>query len=168
MVEKVYKVLFLGRENVARSLMAEALLRELAGDRFEVYSAGLEQAGAPDPMALRTLQLAKMPTDGLRPKLLQEATDGGAREFDFVITVSDRVSHEELPSFAGKPMIVHWGTDDPTEENGSQSERQVVYGRALRQLRNRIEVFVNLSIDRLDRLVLKAKMDTLGEVRPRE
>lgn len=168
MVQKVYKVLFLGRENAARSLMAESVLRDMSNGRFEAASAGLEPSVAADPMAVRTLQLAKMPTDNLRPKLLQEATGGGTREFDFVITVSDRVALEELPSFPGKPMIVHWGTDDPRGEGNSDSERQVVYGRALRQLRNRIEVFVNLGFDRLDRLVLQAKMETLGDVRPRD
>lgn len=166
MVDKVYKVLFLGRENAARSLMAESLLRELAAGRFAVCSAGLAPTETADDLAIRTLELAKFPTDGLRPKLLDEVMGDG--NFDFVITVSDRVGREDLPTFPGSPMIVNWGTDDPRADGGSISERQVVYGRALRQLRNRIEVFANLSLERLDRLVLQAKMDTLGEVRPRD
>ena len=75
---------------------------------------------------------------------------------------------DDLPPFPGNPMVVNWGTDDPRAADGTEPERQVVYGRALRQLRNRIEVFANLSIERLDRLVLQAKLDVLGDVRPRD
>ena len=168
MHEDVYRVLFVGRENAARSLMAEALLRDLAGDRFEAFSAGVDPADGVDPLALRTLDLAQIPADGLRVKQIGEFLNGGGMNLDFVIVVSDRVGADDLPPFPGNPMVVNWGTDDPRAADGTEPERQVVYGRALRQLRNRIEVFANLSIERLDRLVLQAKLDTLGDVRPRD
>ncbi len=165
--DKTYRVLFLGRENAARSLMAEGLLRELGGGRFQAESAGIDGIDQADDLAVHTMELAKISTDGLRPKSVADLPAGDGH-FDFVITVSDRVGDQDLPSFAGSPMVVKWGTDDPRAIEGPQSERQVAYSRAFRQLRNRIEVFANLPIERLDRLMLQAKMDTLGEVRPRD
>ncbi|WP_278361305.1 arsenate reductase ArsC, partial [Idiomarina abyssalis] len=84
------KVLFLCTANSARSLMAEAVFRQFAGDDFEVASAGTEPT-QPEPGALTALEHLGVETDGLHSKALD---DIDLNSFDYVISLCDRARTE--------------------------------------------------------------------------
>jgi arsenate reductase (thioredoxin) len=130
----VKKVLFLSSTNSARSQMAEALLRALAEDAFEAYSAGSA------PLALHPLAVAVMAERGIdmagqRPKGLQEFI--GTAQFDHVITVCDR-DEKACPVFPGKGTREYWPFADPARGEGSPDERLARF----RELRDQIEARV--------------------------
>ncbi len=68
MSERQYNVLFLCTGNSARSIIAESILRKVGAGRFQAFSAGSHPKGAVNPFALKVLEHAKYPTDGLRSK----------------------------------------------------------------------------------------------------
>jgi arsenate reductase (thioredoxin) len=77
MSEKVYNVLFVCTHNSARSIMAEGLLNSLGRGNFVAYSAGSHPAGQVNPVALKTLERLRIPTDGYRSKDWDEFARGG-------------------------------------------------------------------------------------------
>ena len=102
------RVLILCTGNSARSQMAEGLLRHDAGDRFEVFSAGVE-ASFVRPQAIAVMREIGIDISGHRSKSAEEFTD---QEFDHVITVCDN-ANERCPAFPGKTKRIHWSFDDP-------------------------------------------------------
>ena len=81
---------------------------------------------------------------------------------DFVFTVCDQAANEPCPAWPGQPMTAHWGMADPAAVEGSEREKREAFRRALRELENRIKIFVNLRVDALSRIALKRKVDEIG------
>ena len=104
------RVLFLCTGNSARSQMAEAIMRQLAGDKYEVASAGTIPKPHVHPEAIGTLERHHVSAKGLVPKDLSVFA---GQIFDFVITVCDRAL-EQCPVFPRADMI-HWSFPDPAE-----------------------------------------------------
>jgi|HubBroStandDraft_5_1064220.scaffolds.fasta_scaffold318209_2 protein-tyrosine-phosphatase len=102
------RVLFLCTGNSARSQMAEALLRHVAGRRFEVFSAGTTPRENVHPDALQTLRRNSVPVEGLSPKDVARFAGG---RFDYVITLCDQ-AREHCPRFASAETM-HWTFEDP-------------------------------------------------------
>jgi ArsR family transcriptional regulator len=125
------RVLFVCTANSARSLMAEALLRHMAGDRFEVASAGTEPA-QPHPLALQVLQEAGIPTDGLNSKSLAELQ---GQYWDYVITLCEKAARECTLGASGAQQIA-WDFPDPAEAN-----RPATFALTLKELKERIGLF---------------------------
>jgi arsenate reductase (thioredoxin) len=140
------RVLFLCTHNSARSQMAEGLLRNIAGDRFEVFSAGTE-ATAVRPQAIAAMAEIGIDIGGQASKTLERYL---AEPFDWVITVCDR-ARESCPVFPGARRTDHWGFDDPSEATGTDEERMAVYRRVRDEIAARIRDFAAQpsSIDRL-------------------
>ncbi len=136
--------IFICTGNSARSIMAEALLRDLAGDRFNAFSAGTRPAGAPHPLALETLRRHGHDISGLRSKSLDEFLQPGAPGMDFIFTVCDSAANEECAIWPGRPTSGHWGIPDPAAAQGSDAEKALAFQRAYEQMRNRIEAFAAL------------------------
>jgi len=166
MTDRKYNVLFLCTHNTARSIMAEAILRGRAGDRFNAGSAGVEPGTAIHPMALRVLEQARLPTQGLRPKGWDPFTGPNAPAFDFVFTVCDRVSGENCPPWAGQPITADWSVPDPAAFVGPEPVQMARFQEAFRFLDKRIKIFVSLPIGELDRLSLQQKVDEIGRLAP--
>ncbi|MGZ3419465.1 MAG: arsenate reductase ArsC [Polyangiales bacterium] len=103
------RVLFLCTGNSARSQIAEALLRHIGRDAFEVHSAGTEPRESITPLARETLDELGIPYEGQHPKDLAQYV---GQSFDYVITLCDRVN-ESCPSFPGAELI-HWSFPDPS------------------------------------------------------
>ena len=158
----MYNVLFLCAGNSARSVMAEALLNALGKGRFQAFSAGSHPTGAVNPLTVETLATAGLPTEGHRSKSWDEFAAPGAPRMDFVFTVCDSAAGEVCPVWPGQPMTAHWGFPDPAAAEGAHAERKAVFLDVFKQIKRRIEVFVELPIASLDRLALKAKVDEIG------
>lgn len=116
------RVLILCTGNSARSQMGEALLRHLAGDRFDVYSAGT-QPSTLNPYAV--LAMAEIGID-IRDQYSKSLNQFLQQEFDYVITVCDHAA-EVCPIFPGPAHRIHWGFPDPTAVEGSHQEKLAAF-----------------------------------------
>lgn len=159
-----YNVLFLCTGNSARSIMAEAILNRKAKGSFTAYSAGSHPAGAVRPEALKQIELAGIPTAGLRSKSWNEFAAPGAPRMDFVFTVCDNAAGEACPVWPGQPMSAHWGIEDPAAVEGTDIDKGRAFNEAFRYMRNRIAAFVALPLKSLDALSLKAKLREIGRL----
>jgi protein-tyrosine-phosphatase len=113
------RVLFLCTGNSARSQVAEALLRHVAGDRFEVFSAGTTPRENVHPDAIETLRRKSVPVDGLTPK---DVTTFAGQPFDYVITLCDR-AREHCPRFDFAETM-HWTFPDPAAVSDPAARRR--------------------------------------------
>jgi arsenate reductase (thioredoxin) len=115
------RVLFICVHNSARSQMAEALLKHLAGDKFEVESAGLEP-GKLNPLAVAVMQEIGIDISQNQTKSVFELYKQGKR-YDYVVTVCDESQSGQCPVFPGAAEQMHWGFDDPSAFTGTQEEK---------------------------------------------
>jgi arsenate reductase len=159
---RLYNVLFLCTGNSARSILAESYLNTVAGDRFGSYSAGSHPRSAVHPLTLDTLRIAHLATAGLRSKSWDEFAREGAPKMDFVITVCDAAAGEVCPVWPGQPINAHWSFPDPAAFEGREVEQRAFFLEVFRQIRNRLDLFRNLPVERLDRLALKQELDGIG------
>ena len=134
------RVLFVCTGNSARSLFAEALLRHIGGDRFDVRSAGTYPKGV-NPLTLRTLEEAGIPTERLSSKQVDEFV---GQPFDYVITVCDQ-AREACPVFPGVENALHWGYDDPAAVEGSEEQRRAAFRQVFTAISERIRRFAILA-----------------------
>jgi arsenate reductase len=134
MTENKPRVLFLCTHNSARSQMAEGVLRNLAGDRFAVYSAGTEATHV-RPLAIRAMDEIGIDISGQESKALGRYL---GEQFDYVITVCDE-ANEACPFFPGAKNRLHWSFEDPSQADGSEEERLTIFRRVRDEIRERIE-----------------------------
>jgi arsenate reductase len=163
MSEKQYNVLVLCTGNSARSILGEVLFNKLGRGKFKAYSAGSKPAGKVNPSALEWLQKQGYSTDGLRSKNWDEFAAPGAPEFDFIFTVCDNAAGEACPIWPGKPATAHWGIPDPAHVEGDEA-RRAAFKKAAEQLSRRIQLFLSLPIEKLDKLALKDKLTEIGRI----
>lgn len=160
-MKRHYNVLFLCTGNSARSIMGEAILNFKGRPHFTAYSAGSHPSGAVRPEALRQLEGAHIPNDGLRSKAWDEFSLPGAPPLDFVFTVCDNAANEICPVW-GQPITAHWGVPDPAAVRGSQAEVERAFREAYMILDRRIGLFLSLPLQSLDTLALKRQLDDIG------
>lgn len=163
--ERTYNVLVLCTGNSARSILGEALFNTLGKGRFIAHSAGSKPAGQVNPFALELLKQQGFGTEGLRSKSWDEFAVPGAPEFDFIFTVCDNAAGEACPLWLGRPATAHWGIPDPAAVTGDDATRRAAFRKASDQLARRIQLFMNLPIEKLDKLVLKEKLAEIGRIR---
>lgn len=157
-------VLFLCTHNSARSILAEALLNHLAPNRFHAFSAGSSPRPnqQPNPLALRVLEDAGIPTADLRSKNWDEFATPDAPRMDLVITVCDNAAGETCPVWPGAPATAHWGYPDPSESQGSEEQRLEAFRRTMLAIRHRVELLMALRPDQLDRFTLQDQARALA------
>ena len=158
-----YNVLFLCTGNSARSIMAEAIMNRKGNPTFTAYSAGSHPSGTVRAEALRQLEPAHLPTQGLRSKSWDEFAKPGAPELHFVFTVCDNAAKEVCPIWPGQPMTAHWGVADPVAATGTPEEVERAFREAFVTLDRRISLFLALPLATLDRLALKKEIDRIGK-----
>jgi arsenate reductase len=151
MQHKPLNVLFLCTHNSARSILAECTLNHIGDGRFKAYSAGSSPRDnqQPNPFALEALRRAGFSTDGLQSKAWDAFAAPGAPEMDLIITVCDNAAGEACPVWPGHPATAHWGYADPSEVQGSDEVRLAAFLRTLQQIRHRLDLLVNLPLDKL-------------------
>lgn len=157
-----YNVLFLCTGNSARSIMAEAILRRKGFPTFTAFSAGSHPKGTVHPAAAHQIELANLPTTGLRSKDWGEFAKPGAPQLDFVFTVCDNAAKEVCPVWPGQPMTAHWGVPDPAAVEGTPEQIEKAFRDAFVALDRRISLFLCLPLASLDQLALKREVDRIG------
>jgi arsenate reductase (thioredoxin) len=133
---KKERVLILCTGNSARSQMAEGLLRHIAGDRFEIESAGTI-ASFVRPQATAAMAEIGIDISGHRSKSLDEFL---TNSFDYVITVCDN-ANETCPAFPGPAKRIHWSFDDPANATGSGDEVLKKFRRIRDEIKLKLEEF---------------------------
>jgi arsenate reductase len=131
------RVLFLCTGNSARSVIAEALLKKMGGDDFEVYSAGTDPKGI-NPYTIKVLEQDHIDTADFYSKNMNEFI---GQHFDYVITVCDQAA-ERCPVFPGDPERIHWSFSDPAAVDGDDLVKLAAFQETLRGMRRRIDPFI--------------------------
>lgn len=116
--------------------MAEGLLRNRAGDRFEVASAGTRPAGL-NPTAVRSMAEIGIDISSQESKHVDSLAE---QEFTHVITVCDN-ARQACPTFPATTQSLHWSFEDPAEAPGSGEERMKVFTRVRDEIDERIAQF---------------------------
>ncbi len=158
-----YNVLFLCTGNSARSIMAEAILNGKGKPLFTAYSAGSHPSGIVRPEALKLMELARLPTEGLRSKSWEEFAKPGAPKMNFVFTVCDHAAQEMCPVWPGQPMTAHWGVPDPAMVKGTPEQIEHAFRDAYLILERRISLFLNLPLSGLERLAIQKEINRIGD-----
>jgi arsenate reductase len=132
------RVLMLCTGNSARSQMAEGLLREFAGDRFEVESAGVA------PTQVRPEAIAVMREIGIdiSQQRSKSVDDFAGQEFAYVITVCDN-ANEQCPVFPGNTQRLHWSFADPAAAEGDYDQRLNFFRNVRDEILQRLQLFID-------------------------
>jgi arsenate reductase (thioredoxin) len=162
-MQRPYNVLILCTGNSARSILGEALFNTLGAGRFRAYSAGSHPKGRVHPMAIELARSIGYPVQGLRSKSWDEFAAPRGPELNFVITVCDKAAGEVCPLWPGQPITTHWGFPDPAVVEGPEDVQREAFAQTLRQMCRRVELFLALPVETLDRLALEAKMRAIGK-----
>ena len=159
MENRPYKFLFLCTGNSARSILGEYLLRDLAGSRFQVFSAGSFPTGKVNPLAIQVLKdVYNIDASDARSKSWEEFEDV---EFDFVVTVCDN-ARETCPIWPGQPIVAHWSSPDPAAVEGTEAEKYRAFKEVAFQINRRLQLFTSLPLEKLDRAKLGAAIREIG------
>ena len=158
-------ILFLCTHNSARSILAEALLNDMGGDKFRAFSAGSSprENQQPNPLALQALQGAGISTAGLSSKSWDVFATPDAPKMDLVITVCDNAAGEVCPFWPGHPATAHWGYADPSEVQGSDAERLAAFQHTMLQIEQRLQMLVSLPLAGINTLMLQNEARNLSK-----
>ncbi len=166
MTARKFNVLFICTGNSARSIFAESILRDLAGDRFVAFSAGTKPRSELNPFALDVLKQKGHDVAVLRAKNISEFQGPDAPHLDFVFTVCDQAANEECPAWQGQTISAHWGLSDPVKVEGTDAEKSLAFHQTYGALRNRMVGFAALPLTSLDRISLQKAVDDIGQSKP--
>lgn len=133
------KVIFLCTGNACRSQIAEAWLRELGGESFEVNSAGLEPHGV-NPYTITVMEELGFDMSAHRSKHLDEFIREA--EFDYLITVCGNAD-ERCPFFPGMGLRLHWPFEDPAAFEGPEPEKLAVFRKVRDQIKDKIQSWLD-------------------------
>lgn len=135
------RVLFLCTGNSARSQMAEGLLRHMAPDKFEVYSAGVNPTQL-NPLAVKVMTEIGIEISMQKSKSVMEFI---GQKFDYVITVCDN-ARQTCPVFPGKYEKIHWDLEDPAQAQGADDGKLVVFRNIRDQIKTKIVEWLKLML----------------------
>jgi arsenate reductase len=145
MHKSVTRVMFVSKENAARSLLAEACLRHLGKSQFRAFSCGVPafSKGQPNEWTLLTLKTAGIGIEGLHCKGWSEFLRNGAPRMDFVISL-DKESASEQPMWPGQPETAVWAFPALVQRKNNSTDVAIATLQTLHALRRRIELLVSL------------------------
>ncbi|HTJ93097.1 MAG TPA: arsenate reductase ArsC [Pararobbsia sp.] len=156
-------VLFLCWANSARSIMAEALLRELGGDKFSAFSAGVQPAMQVHPLALAQLEPHVTSDQPLRPVSWHLYARPDAPRMDLIIAMCEQSGALSPATFPGTPMFCRWNFPDPVEKQGTPAEQAREFEQVFRQILRRMSVFVALPLHSMKRAETVATIDAMRD-----
>jgi len=127
------RVLFLSTRNAGRSLIAAAWLRQAAGERFEVDSAGTHPAAVPHPVAVAVMLEVGIDLSRTRPR---SSASARGSDYDLVIVVATLEAAPAPPHLDGARELIHWWCEDPATAATAQQVQ------AFRRVRDDLQVRV--------------------------
>ncbi|WP_340588573.1 arsenate reductase ArsC [Erythrobacter alti] len=159
-------ILFLCTANSARSILAEAILRDRGNDRFTAFSAGSKPRGEPNPLALQLLEAKGHDIAHLSSKNWDKFAVPGAPVMHAVITVCDNAEGESCPIWPGHPVQAHWGIPDPAgiAADGSHIDGDLGgFETAYRRLAQRVDAMLALDEDSLGDREWRDALSRIGQ-----
>jgi arsenate reductase len=117
-----------------------------------------------NPFAIEQVRALGYPVENLRSKSWDEFAEPGAPEMDFIVTVCDNAAGEVCPLWPGQPVTAHWGFPDPAAFEGADEQKRSVFAQTLHQMRNRVQLFLSLPLETLDRMAIESRMRAIGKL----
>ncbi len=154
-------VLFLCWANSARSIMAESLLRELGGDNFGAFSAGIQPATSVHPLALAQLEPHVTSDQRARPTSWQLFARPEAPKMDLIIAMCEQSGALSPAMFPGSPMFCRWNFPDPVEKQTDDADQARAFEQVFRQILRRVSVFVALPLHSMKPAETVATIDAM-------
>ncbi len=164
MAKSIFNVLFLCTHNSARSVMAEAILNKIGEGRFRAFSAGSHPKASPNPYALEKAVQLGFSADDFKSKSWDDFAKPGAPHMDIIITVCDDAAGEVCPVWLGHPATAHWGFPDPSATTGAEAEKRAAFDRVFHAIHRRIELLINLPMEKLEHLALTNSLKKIHEI----
>ncbi|MDP3333564.1 MAG: arsenate reductase ArsC [Methylococcaceae bacterium] len=159
MNQQPLNILILCTGNSCRSILGEALINHLGGDRFRAFSAGSHPTGQVNLNALATLAKHGLPTDGYSSKSWDVFTEG---QIDIMISVCDSAAGESCPVYLGKAVRGHWGLPDPAHVSGSSETIEAAFEATYQALEKRIAQLLALPVESLSKQELTEALNKIG------
>ncbi|MGZ5018674.1 MAG: arsenate reductase ArsC [Methylobacter sp.] len=153
------KVLILCTGNSCRSVLGEALINHLGGDRFQAFSAGSHPTGKVNSNALATLARHGISTEGFSSQSWDEFDDKG---IDIAITVCDSAAGEVCPVYLNSVVRAHWGLPDPAHVTGSQEVIDAAFESTYAALEKRIHQLLALPVETMSKPELTEALNKIG------
>lgn len=162
MPQGVSNILVLCTANSARSILAEAILRDLGGSRVRAFSAGSKPGGGPNPVGLSVLAEYGHDTSMLSSKSWEAFAGQDAPRMDIVITVCDSAAGETCPIWPGAPVSAHWGIPDPAGVGNTEDARRQAFHTTYGLLSARIRALLDLPLETMAPADLKTALNRIG------
>lgn len=162
MHKRIPTVLFIGKRNCSRSIIAESILNEDFGDKFLGFSAGHAPKQCIHPITLNLLRSFGYDTRYLRSKSWNEFVAPDALCFDFAFTLCETILDVKYPVLNGRPIKARWEIPDPAEVQSSETEQYAAFKIAYKTIRERIAQFARLPFTASDRASLTQKAKIIG------
>lgn len=153
------KVLILCTGNSCRSVLGEALINHLGGDRFQAFSAGSHPTGKVNANALATLARHGISTEGFSSQSWDEFEGKG---IDIAITVCDSAAGEVCPVYLNSVVRAHWGLPDPAHAAGSQEDIDAAFESTYAALEKRIGQLLALPVETMSKPELTEALNKIG------
>jgi arsenate reductase len=153
------KVLILCTGNSCRSVLGEALINHLGGDRFQAFSAGSHPTGRVNSNALATLKRHGIPTEGYSSQSWDEFDD---KDIDIAITVCDSAAGEVCPVYLNNVIRAHWGLPDPAHVAGSPDVIEAAFEATYAALEKRIQQLLALPVETMSRPAVTEALNKIG------
>jgi len=155
-------ILFVCTHNACRSILAEAITRQLANGRLSARSAGSEPAGRVHPLTFKQLEQHHYRTEGLSSQSWEQAVQGCRP--DIVITVCDRAAGESCPISLGSAVKGHWGLIDPTHLSAPSLNEDEAFSFVIKTIETRIQQLLLEPFETLDKAALQQLINKISEV----
>jgi arsenate reductase len=153
------KILILCTGNSCRSVLGEALINHLGGDRFRAFSAGSHPTGKVNANALATLARHGISTEGFTSQSWDEYDGKG---IDIAITVCDSAAGEACPVFLNDVVRAHWGLPDPAHVEGGPEVVEAAFEATYAALEKRIRQLLALPVETMAKADLAAALNKIG------
>ncbi|CAK0741256.1 Protein-tyrosine-phosphatase [Azospirillaceae bacterium] len=166
MTVKPISILFLGAENTARSIMAEASMRHHGGERFCAFSAGIHPMGRVHPLTLDILWDHNLIDSDLRSKSWSEFSGPKTPSLDAVVSVCEAFPSETGFKWCGNPVLAQWKVEDPTEAVGSEAAMRQQFQNAFKRIDMRVRLLTSMLSHSVDRATFQKQLQAIGQRHP--
>jgi len=152
------RILYICTHNRCRSILSEAVTRQLANGLIEAKSAGSQPVGEVHPLSLKYLEQCAYSCENLHSQSWEEFADFNP---DVIITVCDSAAGETCPLYLSDCLKIHWGLKDPSKLQGEKAEIETAFLDTIKQIEKRVESLKRIAMESLDKASLRNKLEAL-------